>query len=397
MQLTQRQFELKNKETVTQWANAIRRVHFLPQSNLDLYAQLSDLMGEITSYLSAEPFLASSSRSIGAKLYALYGSQPESLNKTHHILTKGLLDCVTENQLNVFYSRWLALWTEINTGFSQQLIQSILAEQEAIYQSHLQAKQRAQLSLQETRQRLRQLMSTTSDAVLLHEDGFIVQANEVATKLLGYPIGALPGMSLFDLFSSEHHELVQNNTGKDQLRIVTALRENGSFLLVEYASRPARYEGSLVNLVVLHPVDINQQNLLDNHVVSPLLSTTLPDSQGEADLLPFQIGNLLQVDLQQRRITYNTQTVPLSKLEFDLFVHLAQHTNVVYSYDDLLDEVWNYEGEGAPRIVQLAAGRLRKKLSKAGADEIVNAIATVRGIGYCFRWEDVTSKFLKLN
>ena len=74
--------------------------------------------------------------------------------------------------------------------------------------------------------------------------------------------------------------------------------------------------------------------------------------------------------------------VPLSKLEFDLLLVLAQHPGMVFSRERLLDRVWGADFFGVDRVVDVHIAGLRKKLRDD--PEHPRFIETVRGVGYRF-------------
>ena len=72
--------------------------------------------------------------------------------------------------------------------------------------------------------------------------------------------------------------------------------------------------------------------------------------------------------------------VQLTKTEFHLLCHLADHTNQVLSRQQLLEAVWDYPPEGDGRLVDTHMARLRAKIEDAPSDPA--HLVTVRGIGY---------------
>src|SRR5688572_25306512 len=70
----------------------------------------------------------------------------------------------------------------------------------------------------------------------------------------------------------------------------------------------------------------------------------------------------------------------LTKTEFHLLCHLADHTNQVLSRQQLLEAVWDYPPEGDGRLVDTHMARLRAKIEDAPSDPA--HLVTVRGIGY---------------
>ena len=91
--------------------------------------------------------------------------------------------------------------------------------------------------------------------------------------------------------------------------------------------------------------------------------------------------------LPTRREAYLAgKPLPLSRLEFDLLLTLAQHPGVVFSRERLLERVWGPGFPGVDRVVDVHIAALRKKL---GDDpENPRFIETVRGVGYRFKDPD---------
>ena len=77
--------------------------------------------------------------------------------------------------------------------------------------------------------------------------------------------------------------------------------------------------------------------------------------------------------------------IPLSGKENELLFKLYNHKNETVSREDLLDSVWDDEGNYVGRTLDVYISKLRKKLSK---DETVS-ILNVRGVGYKLWVEDL--------
>lgn len=77
-----------------------------------------------------------------------------------------------------------------------------------------------------------------------------------------------------------------------------------------------------------------------------------------------------------RSVLLAGRPLPLTRLEFDLLMHLVAHPRRVFTRLQLLAAVWGYEHAGV-RTVDVHIRRLR---GKVGAD--VPLITTVYGVGY---------------
>lgn len=91
----------------------------------------------------------------------------------------------------------------------------------------------------------------------------------------------------------------------------------------------------------------------------------------------------LTMDLETHTCSFNDTPVELGPTEYRLLQCLIEHPTRVLSRDQLLRKVWGYDTEVEPRTVDVHINRLRKALSKSGAD--TNLIKTVRSAGYCLQ------------
>jgi len=90
----------------------------------------------------------------------------------------------------------------------------------------------------------------------------------------------------------------------------------------------------------------------------------------------------LRIDPERREVTLNDQMVTLTALEFDLLYFLASHPGRVWRRAELIQEVWDYEYVGDPRVVDVHIGQIRKKIEADTSQPLL--IHTVRGVGYKF-------------
>ncbi|MGB7271866.1 MAG: response regulator transcription factor [Geitlerinemataceae cyanobacterium] len=90
----------------------------------------------------------------------------------------------------------------------------------------------------------------------------------------------------------------------------------------------------------------------------------------------------LSIDPSSREVSINDQPIALTALEFDLLHFLASHPNRVWRRSELLQEVWDYDYVGEPRVVDVHIGQIRRKMETLSEEP--SQIQTVRGVGYKF-------------
>jgi two-component system, OmpR family, response regulator len=84
----------------------------------------------------------------------------------------------------------------------------------------------------------------------------------------------------------------------------------------------------------------------------------------------------LHILAASRSVLRDGEPLPLTRLEFDLLLHLVAHPRRVFTRLQLLNAVWGYEHAGV-RTVDVHVRRLR---GKVGVD--VPLVTTVYGVGY---------------
>ncbi len=101
---------------------------------------------------------------------------------------------------------------------------------------------------------------------------------------------------------------------------------------------------------------------------------------------PVQVGHerLVFGDLElipeEGKVLKGGEEVHLTKTEFRLLCELALNRGKVFSREELLDRVWEYDYFGDGRLVDVHIRRLRTKVEADAANP--RHVVTVRGLGY---------------
>ena len=88
------------------------------------------------------------------------------------------------------------------------------------------------------------------------------------------------------------------------------------------------------------------------------------------------------IDDELYDVFINGKSCGLTPREFDLVTFLAASPDKVFSREDLLRDVWQYDYFGDPRSVDVAVRRLREKIEEDSSSP--KYIITRRGVGYYF-------------
>ena len=90
----------------------------------------------------------------------------------------------------------------------------------------------------------------------------------------------------------------------------------------------------------------------------------------------------LTINISQYTVTYMGKPLEMPPREIELLYFLASHPGMVFTREQLLEQVWGYDYFGDSRTVDVHVKRLREKLS--GGEELGWQIKTVWGVGYKF-------------
>jgi DNA-binding response OmpR family regulator len=108
--------------------------------------------------------------------------------------------------------------------------------------------------------------------------------------------------------------------------------------------------------------------------IRAVLRRAAPASSAEV----FEAGELC-VDRRTRLVTVRGTPVALAGKEFELAAKLATEPVRVFTKEELLRDVWGFRSAARTRTLDSHASRLRRKLTAAGAEDVV---VNVWGVGY---------------
>ena len=122
----------------------------------------------------------------------------------------------------------------------------------------------------------------------------------------------------------------------------------------------------------------------DDYIVKPIDIEELPlkvkallKRSNTASEKKIEIGDLL-IDYNQLSIKKGDKEYALAQKEFYLFYKLISVPNVIYTRQEIMEEIWGLENESDYRTVDVHIKRIREKLKDLDEFEI----QTIRGIGY---------------
>ena len=110
-----------------------------------------------------------------------------------------------------------------------------------------------------------------------------------------------------------------------------------------------------------------------------MVSSSLPPAPGSGDLI--EIGEIV-IDLARHEVFRGGRALDLTQREYELIKFLAAAPGKVWTRQELMSEVWQYDYYGDLRAVDVAVRRLREKLEEDPANPAY--VITKRGVGYYF-------------
>ena len=93
----------------------------------------------------------------------------------------------------------------------------------------------------------------------------------------------------------------------------------------------------------------------------------------------YRVGDLV-VSTTRHEVTRGDQVIELTAREFEILALLASQPGRVFTRDQIISAVWDYDFSGETRIVDVHVSNLRDKIEVDPSEP--ELIQTVRGVGY---------------
>jgi PAS domain S-box-containing protein len=110
--------------------------------------------------------------------------------------------------------------------------------------------------LAESEQRYRDLLETTFEGIIIHDDMTILEGNPGFAQMFGYEQSELPGMSLFafSVTDSDKQIVRQLQTGTKQVHETQARKKDGTIIDVELVSKFQPYRGQVAQMTAVRDI-----------------------------------------------------------------------------------------------------------------------------------------------
>jgi PAS domain S-box-containing protein len=120
---------------------------------------------------------------------------------------------------------------------------------------------RAEQALKESEDRFRHLSDSAFEAIVVHENGVVTEANRAFGRMYGYEPHEVPGLRLADLVAPESLETVMEHirSGSEEPYDAVGLRSDGSRVILETVGRTMQYRGRTMRVTALHDITERKQ------------------------------------------------------------------------------------------------------------------------------------------
>jgi PAS domain S-box-containing protein len=118
----------------------------------------------------------------------------------------------------------------------------------------------------ENEDRFRRLTDATFEGIVIHQDGFILDANPAFAALFGYEIYEMISLSVYDLVAPEERDtaIAHARSGSDQMYELTAQKRNGDRFIIEVRGRLVQRESGSIRVVAVR--DVTEQRAYEREL-----------------------------------------------------------------------------------------------------------------------------------
>lgn len=176
-------------------------------------------------------------------------------------------------------------------------------------------------------------------------------------------------VKMFDLIVSDI--MMPGIDGFEFAKTVRGLDENIPILFMtardDFASKQRGYRVGIDDYMV-KPIDLDELFL---RIGALLRRAKIASSRR------LEVGNFV-MDVDEHTAYLEDEEIPLTTREFSLLYKLLSYPKKTFTRTQLMDEFWDADTASSPRTVDVYMTKLRGKLARCDAFEIV----TVHGLGY---------------
>ena len=120
---------------------------------------------------------------------------------------------------------------------------------------------RAEREVRQSEERMRKFTEATDEAIVFHRDGLITDGNEALTRLTGYSLQEVTGLSIFNFISPEWHAVALDYTraGREDPYEITIRHKHGHAIPVEVVGKTMPLHHADYRIVVVRDITARKQ------------------------------------------------------------------------------------------------------------------------------------------
>ncbi|MCH6235948.1 MULTISPECIES: response regulator transcription factor [Cognataquiflexum] len=201
----------------------------------------------------------------------------------------------------------------------------------------------------------------------LKKEGYDVESAEDGIKAVKIAAKFHPDVILLDI-------MMPNQDGVETCRQIRDIPELKGTFIIFLTARAEEY--SEVAAFDVGADDYITKPIKPRALMSRIAALFRRESKKENEVAQIKIKDLI-IDRTSYTIDKNGKTITLPKKEFELLYFLAKNPNIVFSRDDLLQNIWGTDVFVLARTVDVHIRKVREKIGE-------DYITTVKGVGYKF-------------
>lgn len=185
------------------------------------------------------------------------------------------------------------------------------------------------------------------------------------------------GQAALDVIYSRHVDVIVSDImmpGTDGYQLAREVRSAGNnvpfIFLTAKASPQDKAQGFELGIddYMVKPIDYGE---LIWRIRAILRRAQIADSRS------LTVGGL-KIDSAAYTVTYEGKNIELTRKEFELLFKLLSYPNMIFTKNQLLDEIWGADSASGDDTVKVHISRLRNKIADVHDVELTS----VKGIGY---------------
>ena len=272
------------------WAYLLSQTSYVPWSHAELEQRLLVFVEQLVGLVRAEPFSADAAGAIGVQLVEWRCTDPASLRRCVTVLSKGLLGLTELRPVAERADRVVAVLVSLAAGFTEQMREFVIGQQESMSKALRRAVSNAEESLRASEARFNQVTTTSPSGIAITDlDGNFIRTNDALRRILAYTGDDLDRRCLYDVVPPQRTDALlalyanlgagHENPPRQMMRLQ---RDDDSTATVSIAASPLRDADGTPNRAVLIIEDISELTLLQDELCRQALHdmlTGLPNRQ----------------------------------------------------------------------------------------------------------------------